>query len=122
MTLVAGFGSAEELRVMLQFPGLLNLSSPDFREITVELSSSDPVASDYHEARIALALHPRVEPDDPSKVPGKTACHHCGRHDPPGGLTHADYRPVSVAETVHPETLEHTRTLHAGPAYRDPAG
>lgn len=121
----AGIASVEELRVAQLFPDAvwLKLLSSDFREMTLELSSSDPAAFDYfREAQIVHGLHPATEPDDPSKIPGKSACHNCGRSSPPGGLTHTDYRPVYVAEHVDPETLEHTRTVNTGPAYRDPAG
>jgi hypothetical protein len=92
-----------------------------FREALLELAS-DPSVPDFREAQIVLGLRPDPEPDQPGKVPGKTACHWCGRSAPAGGLTTTGYRPVSSDEHVDPKTLATTTEHHDGPAVPDPAG
>ena len=113
-------------RQLSLFPDELELSSSDpaaadFREALLELAS-DPSVPDFRDAQIVHGLHPHPEPDQEGKIPGRDACHWCGRSNVP--LTTIDYR-SQPPPTVHvdPKTLAVTTTGHPpGPVVHDPAG
>jgi hypothetical protein len=87
----------------------------------LELAVSDPPAACYREAAATLDLRPQPEPDE-GTVLGKTACHWCGRSDPPAGLTRVSNLNIRFSHETDPQTLAVTHHAHVGPELQDPAG